>query len=415
MGIFDKFKKILNEKENQSDVMRREMYDNSGYLIEFRFSGYAKNSIRELKNSISKTFHVTYKKIIPHITLVGPLYTNDEKRLIAEVKNICKKYELIKFNLDGFGHFENRVIYVKIKPSDELKQLRTELVETLGTFCRLSEFDDETHFAFHSTLVMNDIQRKFDRIWEYLQSWEIPKMEQYAIRITVLTERRKILAEYDLLQRKVLNRHDALDRKKFHKTIDKLEKKRDDQEIEFQNLETKANICVYSDTHFDHDNIIRYCNRPFHSARQMNQKLLGNWNYSVKENDTIYFLGDIAYGRKRHPIDYWLGKLNGKIIYIRGNHDTDSITRATVIPNSYGIQYKNYKFLLMHNPHRPFGYDGWIIHGDKHNNHLKEFPFIHQKNKTINVCSEMVNFTPLNLDKLIELIETGQNYTIIPN
>jgi len=60
MGILDKFKKILNEKENQSDAMRREMSNNSSYLIEFRFSGYAKNSIRELKNNLSKTFPIIF-------------------------------------------------------------------------------------------------------------------------------------------------------------------------------------------------------------------------------------------------------------------------------------------------------------------------------------------------------------------
>lgn len=399
MGIFDLFKKKPSKTQN--------------YLIEFRFSGYAKNSIRELKSSISKNFHVSQKKIIPHITLVGPLQTSYKKRLITEVKNICKKYELVKFQLDGFGHFENRVIYVKIKPSDELKQLRIELVETLGKFCQLSEFDDESHFTFHVTLVMKDIQKKFERIWEYLQSWEIQKIEQYAVRITVLTERRKILAEYDLLQRKVLNRHDALDRKEFKKTLDKLDKKRDDQEIEFQDLTAKGKIYVYSDTHFDHNFVRKCCYRPFHSVEQMNRELLANWNNTVGENETIYFLGDMTLGRNRHPIDYWLGKINGQVNYIRGNHDEDVITRATVIPNSYGIKYRNYKFLLMHDPRRPLGYDGWIIHGDKHNNDLQDYPFINQKNKTVNVCAELVDYTPLSFDTLILLIESGQNYKTI--
>lgn len=103
----------------------------SGYLIEFRFSGYAKEAIKDLKNSISRNFRVSKRKIVPHITLVGPLYTRDEKRLLNEVKDIAKKYELVKFKLEGFDSFENRVIYVRIKPSDELKQLRWELAERL--------------------------------------------------------------------------------------------------------------------------------------------------------------------------------------------------------------------------------------------------------------------------------------------
>ena len=395
---------------------RKEMekwWAHQNYLIEFRFSGYAKEAIMELKNNISRTFGVTRRKIVPHITLVGPLHTLDEEILVDAVIDVCKKYELVKFRLDGFDNFENRVIYVRIKPSDELKKLRLELARELGKFCELSEFDKETHFTFHATLVMKDIQRKFNRIWEYLQSWEIPTAEQYVVRITILNEKRKILAEYDLLQRKILNRHEALDRKTFHKTIKKLNKKRDPSEIEFEELTNKGKIHVFSDAHFDHGNIIRYCSRPFDSARQMNQELLGNWNHTVKENGIVYYLGDMTFGRNRHPVDYWLGKLSGEIFYIRGNHDADAITRATILPNSYGVKYGNYKFLLMHSPHRPFGYDGWIIHGDKHNNDLKDYPFINQKNKTVNVCAEVVGYTPLNLDTLIPLLETGRSYKTI--
>jgi calcineurin-like phosphoesterase family protein len=67
----------------------------------------------------------------------------------------------------------------------------------------------------------------------------------------------------------------------------------------------------------------------------------------------------------------------------------------------------------MHDPHRPFGYNDWIIHGDKHNNNLKEYPFINQKNKTVNVCAELVNYNPLNLDRLILLLETGRSFNTI--
>lgn len=379
------------------------------YLIEFRFSGYAKEAIKELKQSISKNFRVTRRKIVPHITLVGPLYTKDEKRLVKEIKDVCKNYELIKFKLDGFDNFENRVIYVRIKPSEELKKLRLELVDRLQEFCNLSEYDFDQQFTFHATLVLKDIQRKFDSIWKYLQTWKIPKMDQYVLRVSIIKNHR-ILAEYDFLQRKNLNRSKALDRKTYQKTIKKLDKKRATSEIEFEDITTKEKIWLFSDAHFDHSNIIRYCHRPYDSKNQMNEELLENWNEIVKENDPIYFLGDMSYGRERRPIDYWLTKLNGTIFYIRGNHDRDAITRCTVIPDRYGIKYNDYKFLLMHDPHRPFGYDGWIIHGDKHNNNLKEYPFINQKNKTVNVCAELINYTPLSLDKLILLIETGRSY-----
>lgn len=409
MGLFDLFK---GKKHTR----------NHDYLIEIRFSGYVKDSIRELKDGISRNFHVTRKKIIPHITLVGPLSTNDEKRLIQEVVKIAKNYRLIKLKLDGFGHFGNDVIYVKIKPSDELEQLRVNLVDKLEEFCSLSDFD-KSDFTYHATIVLHNIDRKFNKIWDYLQTWKIPELEQYVLRITILTERRKILKEYDLVLKKTLNRSQALDKKTFHKSIKELQKIREKSEKEnkeskpvftFNEITNKEKVYFFSDAHFDHRNIIRYCRRPFHSAGQMNRELIANWNNVVGENETIYFLGDMSYGRRRHPIDYWLGKLNGQVNFIRGNHDTDIINRATIIPERYGIKFEDYKFLLMHHPYsRPFGYNDWIIHGDKHNNSLQKYPFINQKTKTVNVCAELVNYTPLSLDRLISLLDTGFSFRTI--
>lgn len=364
----------------------------------------------KLRYNIEKIFHLPKDDKPPHVTLAGELNTDDEKRLIKQVVNVCKKYSLVKFKLGGFDNFEKRVIHIKIKPSEELENLRLDLVKQLGPFCKLSKFDNNPVFTYHATLVMRDIERKFDRISEYLQSWKIPKMNQCALRVTILNEHRKILREYDLILERLLNRKQALDKRIFSKTMDKFNKIREASEIEFEDVTDKEGICVFSDPHFDHTNIIRYCNRPFYSTNQMNKKLVENWNTAVKENDTVYFLGDMTYGRHRHPIDYWLGKIGGEIFYIRGNHDSDEITRAIVIPNRYGIQFGSYKFLLMHDPYRPFGYDGWIIHGDKHNNHLDEYPLINQKNKTANVSSELVRYTPLSLEKLISLIETGRSF-----
>lgn len=169
-------------------------------------------------------------------------------------------------------------------------------------------------------------------------------------------------------------------------------------------LKNNINIFVTSDLHFDHENIIKYCNRPFKNKHEMNHVLIENWNRTVKANNIVYFLGDMTYGPKRHSIDYWLSKLNGNIRFIRGNHDTDKITRVDVLANNHYIKYKGYKFLLMHDPYRSSRYNGWIIHGDKHNNDPIKYPHINKKNKTINVCTELTNYTPVSLDSIIEKI-----------
>lgn len=83
---------------------------------------------------------------------------------------------------------------------------------------------------------------------------------------------------------------------------------------------------VTSDTHFGHENIIRYCNRPFGSTSQMNEAMIERWNARVGVEDSIYFLGDFAMGRGVDEVFVRtiINQLNGFKIMILGNHDQPS-------------------------------------------------------------------------------------------
>ena len=83
-------------------------------------------------------------------------------------------------------------------------------------------------------------------------------------------------------------------------------------------------IFFTSDTHFGHANIIKYCARPFASVQEMNRELIARWNAVVGPRDTVYHLGDFAFG-KASEAPTFLRKLNGaKKILIRGNHDRNA-------------------------------------------------------------------------------------------
>ena len=96
------------------------------YLIEFRFHGYAKSYSKRLIYDVGRKFRVrgvTGKKVVPHISLFGPFTTRYEKKMIAEVINVARNYNLISFKIKGFDYFDNvskKVIYLDIEPSEEL-------------------------------------------------------------------------------------------------------------------------------------------------------------------------------------------------------------------------------------------------------------------------------------------------------
>ena len=385
------------------------------YLIEFRFYGKTKKYSRDLSRLISKRFRVrqvSKRGKPPHVTLYGGFSTSNEQEMLNRFTKICKKSDLISYQLDGFDHIEKNVIHLNIKPSSELIQLRKELAKELNEICQGKEWDDPNkEFIFHNTLAFRDIEAKFDDIWHYLQSLKIPKLDRYLLRITLLKNRR-IFREYDLIQRQMLHRNEALSWRTLQKTIRILKEMKTNggkrTEIHWnEKASSKKKIFFISDLHLDHANIIKYTNRPFHNVEEMNEALVDNCNNIVRKQDTVYFLGDLTFGKRRRPVDYWLKQLNGKIIFLEGNHE-----EATSLKNYYSkeknvfLRYGSKEFLLVHDPAlKPSDWNGWTIHGHKHNNHPKDFPFIHKKNKTINVSAELVDYTPLNIEKIIKEIE----------
>lgn len=82
----------------------------------------------------------------------------------------------------------------------------------------------------------------------------------------------------------------------------------------------ESGIFFTSDTHFGHSKIIDYCKRPFSSIEEHDKVLIQNWNNVVGQDDTVFHLGDFAYGNSQF-ISNIIKQLNGNIILIKGNHD----------------------------------------------------------------------------------------------
>lgn len=177
------------------------------------------------------------------------------------------------------------------------------------------------------------------------------------------------------------------------------------------------NAFVFADPHFDHTNIIKYCNRPFKSTNQMNKTILENYNKLVHDDSIILFLGDMAYGRDSETPKTWLRRLRGQIYYMKGNHD-DGIhysinpTYCKGVYKHMNIACMGYTFMFIHDPdeivlnYPVIGYKNWIIHGHKHNH----APFFNIGTRRINVSVENTNYGPMRLSDIIAEIEKN-----IPN
>lgn len=75
-----------------------------------------------------------------------------------------------------------------------------------------------------------------------------------------------------------------------------------------------------ADTHFGHDNILHYDNRPYNTCDEMEEDMVKKWNDAVSDSDTVYILGDFCWGNESEWIRI-LDRLNGHKVLIKGNHD----------------------------------------------------------------------------------------------
>tara|TARA_Y100000031_G_C8225107_1_gene387903 strand:- start:123 stop:815 length:693 start_codon:yes stop_codon:yes gene_type:complete len=197
------------------------------YLIEFRFQGKAKSEIKRLIWEVDKRCRIgntKRKRPVPHITLVAPFQTRNERKLINDFYDVCSESPLMKFSVKGFNTFENnRVMYFDIDPSEKLDNFRWELSKKLQPYCTLQPIDYERKYYFHSTVAMKLTPQKFTHVKSYIQRKEKPNFKHIVVRATLLKGGR-ILREYDFMQRKMFDRRLAKSKRAYTNTMNLLKR-----------------------------------------------------------------------------------------------------------------------------------------------------------------------------------------------
>ncbi len=165
-------------------------------------------------------------------------------------------------------------------------------------------------------------------------------------------------------------------------------------------------IFLVSDTHFGHENIIKYCNRPFKSAEEMDWEMVRRWNDVVRPDDHVWHLGDVYMGCERGYIDNLLGQLKGKKRLILGNHDRskDQILAKHFEKIVLWRDFKGEGALLSHVPLHPDSIiKGRInVHGHIHDRHVLKPETYSIDPRYRCVCVEHTDYTPICLDTLFD-------------
>ncbi len=170
-------------------------------------------------------------------------------------------------------------------------------------------------------------------------------------------------------------------------------------------LELEMNKWFISDTHFSHNNIIRYTGRPFQSVDEMNARLIDNWNALVKPQDTIFFLGDFGLGTTDFLASL-CASLHGNKICIRGNHDGTPTKMQTIgfslVLESAFIKIGRHQVELVHIPSHPTP-PHFQLHGHVHEKRPNKL-VDHQ----LNLSVEVWDYKPVPEKVIIALLDRAK-------
>jgi len=177
-------------------------------------------------------------------------------------------------------------------------------------------------------------------------------------------------------------------------------------------VDNPSRTYLFGDPHFDHTNIIKYCNRPFKSVEEMNEVILRNWHRTIRSTDLVFFLGDMAFGRGSRKPRWWLSQLTGRIVYLKGSHDQGIRPAATglnalKVALTQIVEFSNSKrVLLVHDTvNVPWTWLGWVIHGHNHNNR----PLVDVHSQHVNVSADVLNYTPISFSELFDKVRRAKD------
>ncbi len=160
-----------------------------------------------------------------------------------------------------------------------------------------------------------------------------------------------------------------------------------------------------SDSHFGHRNIIEYEKRPFGDVLMMDACMVDRWNEAVSDDDTVYFLGDFAFGSLSYCRDIF-SRLQGKKVALVGNHDKrkklEDVGFVGVFEEAV-IKLDRFLVKLVHIP--PIFWNlgtstiDFCMHGHVHS----KKPLI--DGRLVNVSAEVLDYRPISEVELVKLMK----------
>lgn len=209
-------------------------------------------------------------------------------------------------------------------------------------------------------------------------------------------------------------------------------------------------VYLTADPHWGHEGVCRFMRndgvtklRPWDNAAEMNEAMIKNWNETVRPNDKVYVLGDVAMNKNAfHAV---MPRLNGDKVLIKGNHDILKLdeyvprrkeSKSAQEQEQFDLEYENKRHvyfrdirayhvmngcILSHIPIHPesLARFGCNIHGHLHANEVRKARGVDAKTGTVLYSNEVdpnylcvsvehTNYTPILFEDVLKrIVERG--------
>lgn len=165
-----------------------------------------------------------------------------------------------------------------------------------------------------------------------------------------------------------------------------------------------------ADTHFGHDNVIRFDGRPFADAAEMWRVMRELWNGRVRDDDDVWIIGDFVM-RSDKPASFYLERLKGHKHLIMGNHDPgmlrDEKSAAcfeTIDKMHHIVDGKN-NIIMCHFPIAEWNrmhHGSYLIYGHIHNRRDDTYDFMKTRERALNAGCMINGYMPVSFQELVE-------------
>lgn len=143
------------------------------YVIVSVVNGEAGEFNNELRRELFNKFKSKSSKLPAHFTIKAPFeYDGDIDDLEKCIESVCSNEKATPYKIQGYDHFGDRVIYMKVIMSEEGKSIHNKLIDKMSIIPYI-EFtkSDGKDKIFHVTLASKKICNIYKKLWDYINEY----------------------------------------------------------------------------------------------------------------------------------------------------------------------------------------------------------------------------------------------------